>query len=115
MADAGGAAARVRVTIAWSPAPRQVWEKDLELPEATTALEALRASGLFEAWPELAGRPLDLSVWGRATGPSQALRDRDRLEVLRPLKVDPKVARRERFRKQGARTAGLFSKQPGKR
>jgi putative ubiquitin-RnfH superfamily antitoxin RatB of RatAB toxin-antitoxin module len=38
----------------------------------------------------------------------------DRVEVLRGLRVDPKVARRERFQKQGARTAGLFAKRrPG--
>ena len=38
----------------------------------------------------------------------------DRVEVYRALKVDPKVARRERFAKQGARTTGLFaSKRPG--
>jgi putative ubiquitin-RnfH superfamily antitoxin RatB of RatAB toxin-antitoxin module len=38
------------------------------------------------------------------------LRDGDRLELLRPLRVDPKVARRERFTGQGARSAGLFAK-----
>jgi putative ubiquitin-RnfH superfamily antitoxin RatB of RatAB toxin-antitoxin module len=38
------------------------------------------------------------------------LRDQDRVEVYRPLRVDPKVARRERFVKQGARAAGLFVK-----
>jgi putative ubiquitin-RnfH superfamily antitoxin RatB of RatAB toxin-antitoxin module len=42
------------------------------------------------------------------------LQDGDRLEVYRPLRVDPKVARRERFKGQGARTAGLFAKRrPG--
>jgi putative ubiquitin-RnfH superfamily antitoxin RatB of RatAB toxin-antitoxin module len=36
------------------------------------------------------------------------------VEIYRPLRVDPKVARRERFVKQGARTAGLFvKKRPG--
>jgi sulfur carrier protein len=37
------------------------------------------------------------------------LQDGDRLEWLRPLQVDPKVARRERFKRQGAKTAGLFA------
>ncbi|MDH5708755.1 MAG: RnfH family protein, partial [Hylemonella sp.] len=39
----------------------------------------------------------------------QVLRDLDRVELYRPLKVDPKVARRERFARQGARGAGLFA------
>jgi sulfur carrier protein len=42
------------------------------------------------------------------------VREGDRVEVYRGLKVDPKVARRERFRSQGARAAGLFAKRrPG--
>ncbi len=105
----------MRVTVCWSPGPRQVWEREAQLPEGATALETLRASGFYDAFPLLEGQVLSLSVWGRVSGPSKALRDGDRLEVLRPLKVDPKVARRERFQKQGARAAGLFSKRPGPR
>jgi sulfur carrier protein len=42
------------------------------------------------------------------------LRDQDRVEFYRGLRVDPKVARRERFSKQGARASGLFAKRrPG--
>jgi putative ubiquitin-RnfH superfamily antitoxin RatB of RatAB toxin-antitoxin module len=53
-------------------------------------------------------------VWGRKAPPGQLLRDRDRVEIWRPLRVDPKLARRERFGQQGARTAGLFAKRrPG--
>ncbi len=105
----------MQVTVCWSPGPRQVWEKECTVADGATALQALHASGLYEAFPELAGQALPLAVWGRAAGASQVLRERDRLEVLRPLKVDPKVARRERFRSQGARAAGLFSKRPGPR
>jgi hypothetical protein len=36
------------------------------------------------------------------------------VELVRPLLVDPKVARRERFRRQGSRAAGLFAgRRPG--
>jgi putative ubiquitin-RnfH superfamily antitoxin RatB of RatAB toxin-antitoxin module len=38
------------------------------------------------------------------------LRDQDRVEIYRGLRVDPKVARRERFNRQGAKRAGLFAK-----
>jgi hypothetical protein len=34
----------------------------------------------------------------------------DRLELYRPLLVDPKRARRERFARQGSRSAGLFAR-----
>ena len=99
---------KIRVIVAHSPGPRQVLEQTLELPEGATVADALRACGLAIAEGEA------LAVWGRKAQPDQPLRDQDRVEALRPLRVDPKVARRQRFRKQGARAAGLFaSRRPG--
>lgn len=51
-----------------------------------------------------------VGIWGKKTGLHHVLQGGDRLEVYRGLLVDPKVARRERFRQQGARSAGLFAK-----
>jgi putative ubiquitin-RnfH superfamily antitoxin RatB of RatAB toxin-antitoxin module len=97
---------RVRVTVVQSPAPRQVREWILELPAGSRVADALRACGV-----EADG---DVGVWGRRIALDQPLRDRDRVEVYRPLLVDPKTARRERFRRQGARSAGLFAqRRPG--
>jgi putative ubiquitin-RnfH superfamily antitoxin RatB of RatAB toxin-antitoxin module len=41
---------------------------------------------------------LSVGVWGALRGLDHPLRDRDRVEVYRPLKVDPKEARRLRYR-----------------
>ena len=101
----------MRVTLARSPAARQVEERQLELAEGSTVWHALQAAGWLEA-AQAAG--VQVAVWGRKAAPAHVLREGDRIELLRPLKVDPKVARRERFRKQGARAAGLFAKKrPG--
>lgn len=99
----------LHVTVCWSPAPREVLERSLQLPAGATVADAVRASG-FAAAPA-AG---ELGIWGRRCGAEQPLREGDRVEIYRALRVDPKVARRERFRKQGARAAGLFSqRRPG--
>lgn len=100
----------MRITVVYSPAPRQVLERKLDLPEASTARQALQACGLLDERPELHARPLDVGVWGRRCPTTQVLEEGDRLEIYRPLRVDPKVARRERFQKQGARSAGLFAR-----
>ena len=104
----------MRVIVCWSPAPRQVLEWPLELPAQSTVADAVRASGFAAA--SGGGTPCEgeLGVWGRRCPPQQALREGDRVEIYRPLRVDPKVARRERFRRQGARAAGLFAqRRPG--
>lgn len=103
----------MRVTLLYASAPRTVHQAEVDLPEGASAREALRASGWLERFPETAsldGGALSLAVWGRRCGPDEALRGGDRLELLRALRVDPKVARRERFAGQGARGTGLFAK-----
>ena len=95
------------VTIAFSPVPREVFENELSLPLKSTVQDALNAANL-SALPIHEG--YELGIWGKKTTLSHVLQDGDRLELYRPLKVDPKVARRERFQKQGARTTGLFAK-----
>jgi putative ubiquitin-RnfH superfamily antitoxin RatB of RatAB toxin-antitoxin module len=97
----------LRITVLWSPGPREVREWRGELPEGATVRDAVRATG----W-ELP--PLAVGIWGRRVEAEQPLRDEDRVELYRPLLVDPKVARRERFRRQGARNTGLFAqRRPG--
>jgi putative ubiquitin-RnfH superfamily antitoxin RatB of RatAB toxin-antitoxin module len=104
----------VRVTVIYSPAPRQVLEWPLDLPAGATARQAVLASGLPDVFPAYEAEAAAPGIWGRKVSWDQPLRDRDRVEVYRELKVDPKLARRQRFRKQGARGAGLFAKRrPG--
>ena len=106
----------MEITVAYSPAPREVLEWILQLPEGATVREAVQASGLAAACPGLDLAACGAGVWGKPCAWDATLRERDRVEVYRPLLVDPKVARRERFRKQGARAAGLFAgKRPGKK
>ena len=104
----------IQVTVAYSPAARQVHEITLTLPAGSSVADALGASALMARFPELASNPPAVGVWNRKADSNQALQDQDRVEVYRPLKVDPKAARRQRFVNQGAKKAGLFSKsRPG--
>lgn len=102
----------LNITLVWSPGPRQWRQCALKLPSGSTVQAALTAAGLGLQTGD--GQQLQAGVWGRRVGLDWALHDGDRLELYRPLRVDPKRARRERFDQQGARTAGLFqSRRPG--
>ena len=69
----------------------------LALPEAgLTARTAVEHSGLLDEFPELRDRQLVLGIHGTVCAPDRPLRDRDRVEIYRPLRVDPRVQRRER-------------------
>ncbi|SFO57252.1 hypothetical protein SAMN05216567_101432 [Variovorax sp. OK605] len=102
----------IEVTLNCSPAAREVFEQVLQLAPDATLVDAVKASGLSQRFPELDWRhALTPGIWGRAVEWEQSLKDGDRIELCRPLTVDPKVARRERFQRQGARGTGLFATQ----
>ncbi|TXT39494.1 MAG: hypothetical protein FD135_2155 [Comamonadaceae bacterium] len=101
---------KLNVTVVYSPQPREVQEISLQVAAPCTVLQALQLSGLLERFPEIDNHHTVLGIWGRKTKLDQCLRDMDRIEIYRPLRVDPKVARRERFVRQGSRGAGLFVK-----
>lgn len=103
----------LRIVLMHSPAPRTVTETALELADGATVFDALKACRLLDAAGNLpAGQ--HVGVWGRKAMLEQPLQDGDRVELVRELRVDPKVARRERFAGQGARGTGLFSRRrPG--
>lgn len=104
----------MKVTLVYSSAPRVVHQATLELTPGTTVEQALQAAGWLTCYPEIRDLALTLAVWGRKVAPAHALREGDRVEVCRSLRVDPKAARRERFVAQGARGSGLFaSRRPG--
>ncbi len=100
----------LRVLVTAAMGPRRVVELPIELPTGACLADALR---LAQGDPAFAGAALDAmpsGIWGRAAEPSQRLQDGDRIELYRPLQVDPKVARRTRFAQQGARATGLFAR-----
>ena len=89
----------LRAVVCASPAAGQVLEVEVTLPAGSRVADALDAP---------------CGLWGEAVPRDALLRDGDRVEVYRALTVDPKVARRERFVRQGARNAGLFARRrPG--
>jgi len=110
-----GQPAEIRALVLYSPAPRVVQEWPVTLAPGSTVLHALQACGLQAAFPDLDLHSADVGIWGRKAGLEQQVCERDRIEIYRPLKVDPKLARRERFRKQGVRAAGLFARKESRK
>lgn len=82
----------IQIELAWSPSEGEVLRRALALPEGSTIADAIASSG-WDLPPDLVS-----AVWGRAREASHRLCNGDRLELLRPLRVDPMEARRRRHR-----------------
>jgi putative ubiquitin-RnfH superfamily antitoxin RatB of RatAB toxin-antitoxin module len=91
--------ARIRVEVVHA-LPQAQQRVALELGEGATVRAALQASGLLEGITASGRARLRFGIYGKLVGPERALRDGDRLEILRPLAADPKEARRRRAQRR---------------
>lgn len=97
----------IRVEVAYALPEKQRIVK-LDVPSGTTALQAVSMSQLDEVFEELVvGADIKLGVWGKAVTGDRVLTAGERVEIYRPLLVDPKEVRKARAaRAKAAREAG---------
>lgn len=92
----------IRVEVVYSPEPGRVDGVVLDLSTGSTVAQALQACAGPQGWLSRLGVDVsqaDTGVWGRRQPHTYPLRDGDRVEIYRPLRCDPKEARRRRHRK----------------
>lgn len=68
----------------------------LTLPAGSTAGQAIEASGLLARYPEIDLTKNKLGIYAKLAKADTTLRDRDRVEIYRPLIADPKEVRKQR-------------------
>ncbi|MDO8926574.1 MAG: RnfH family protein [Sideroxyarcus sp.] len=67
-----------------------------QVAAGTTALDAIQASGILNKHPEIDIATSKLGIFGKLIKPDTVLREKDRIEIYRPLIADPKEVRRKR-------------------
>lgn len=72
--------------------------RTVELPAGSTALQAVEASGVVRLIPPGTFDPQRLGIFAQRVPPQKVLRTGDRVEIYRPLLLDPMDARRRRAR-----------------
>ena len=75
--------------------PEQVWSKKLIMPRGATPIDLIKKSGFLEAFAELTLEELHYGVYSQRVDQHYLMNNFDRLEIYRPLNVDPKTVRRE--------------------
>jgi putative ubiquitin-RnfH superfamily antitoxin RatB of RatAB toxin-antitoxin module len=85
----------IKVEVVYALAERQDTAR-LTLPAGATVQQALDASGLLQKHPEIDLAKNKLGVFAKLAKVDTVLRDRDRVEIYRPLIADPKEVRKQR-------------------
>jgi uncharacterized protein len=71
----------------------------VNVPDGATVADAIRASGVLTDHPALELDAHRFGVFGKTAAADRPVREGDRVEIYRPLKADPKEARRKRAKR----------------
>ncbi|WP_309043811.1 RnfH family protein [Marinobacter sediminicola] len=74
----------------------------VQVPDGATAVDAARLSGITTIFPEIDVDSINMGIFGKVIKKpaDHELRDGDRVELYRPLQIDPKQARLNRAKKK---------------
>lgn len=67
-----------------------------QVSAGTTVQDAIQASGILNKHPEIDIATSKLGIFGKLIKPDTVLREKDRIEIYRPLIADPKEVRKKR-------------------
>lgn len=95
METGGNASAAIAIRVAYATREEQVII-ELSVAEGTTIQEAIQRSGILNRYPDIDLRSQGVGVFGQARTLGYCPRSGDRIEIYRPLVLDPKEARRKR-------------------
>ena len=85
----------IRVEVAYA-LPEQQIIQSLTMPVGATVADAIKRSGILECFPEIDLAQAKVGIFSKLTKLDAVVRDKDRVEIYRPLIADPKEVRRQR-------------------
>ena len=89
----------ISVEVAYARPDQQVI-LECKVPKGTTLIEAIELSGILKKFPEIDPTSSKLGIFGRISKADTELREKDRVEIYRPLIADPKESRKKRAEKK---------------
>jgi len=85
----------IQVEVAYALADQQ-WLLNIEVPSGSTVKAVIQQSGLLRHWSEQDWDNLSVGIFSRRCRPDTPVQHGDRVEIYRPLQIDPKERRRRR-------------------
>lgn len=85
----------IHVEVAYA-LPDEQFLETLEVNDSASVMDAIQQSGLLDRFPDLDQRDMSIGIFSKPVTLDTGLQDGDRIEIYRPLTIDPKEARRLR-------------------
>jgi putative ubiquitin-RnfH superfamily antitoxin RatB of RatAB toxin-antitoxin module len=86
---------KIKIELVYAlPTEQQLFK--IEVPKGATIAEAVRLSGILAKYPEIDPEKGKFGIFGKLSKTDTVVREKDRIEIYRPLIADPKEVRRKR-------------------
>ncbi|NOS87810.1 MAG: RnfH family protein [Methylococcaceae bacterium] len=85
----------MNVGVCYAEVDRQLWMR-LEVPDNSTLADAIQLSGLLKLYPEINLDSQKVGIFGKIASLDTPVKEGDRVEIYRPITVDPQTVQRRR-------------------
>jgi putative ubiquitin-RnfH superfamily antitoxin RatB of RatAB toxin-antitoxin module len=85
----------MNVGVCYAEVDRQLWMR-LEVPDESTVEQAIQLSGVLKLYPEINLSSQKVGIFGKIAALDTPVQDGDRVEIYRPITVDPQTVQRRR-------------------
>jgi putative ubiquitin-RnfH superfamily antitoxin RatB of RatAB toxin-antitoxin module len=85
----------MNVGVCYAEVDRQLWMR-LEVPDDSTVEQAIQLSGVLKLYPEINLATQKVGIFGKIATLETPIKDGDRVEIYRPITVDPQTVQRRR-------------------
>ncbi len=99
MNDSPAKNSMLSVSVTYADPENPLWLK-VSMPKDSTVEDAIRTTDLLTRYPDLDLTSMKVGIFGKATKLDQPLSDGDRVELYRPITVDPKTVPRRKKTKE---------------
>lgn len=87
----------IQVGVAHATPTEQIW-REIEVPEGTTVRDAIEASGILNEFPAIDLNVNNVGIFGKITALDATVEDGDRVEIYRPITVEPEKLERKKYK-----------------
>ena len=85
----------MNVGVCYAELDRQLWMR-LEVPDDSTVEQAIQLSGVLKLYPDIKLTTQNVGIFGKIATLETPVKDGDRVEIYRPITVDPQTVQRRR-------------------
>ncbi len=96
MAVASKSGRNVTIEVAYAASTHEQVVVSFDIPAGSTVEHAIRVSGILDRFPHIDLSADAVGIFGQRASLKDSVRNGDRVEIYRPLVVDPKQARKRR-------------------